>query len=164
MSNNWKKKRNYRKFRLSDGTTKNIITVDGQNVEVTDEVFNAYSQMDRRERYQEELDSKETILSLEKLSEDEVSLDMSMFGLCLSAENEYVNKISEIEHAYWLAIVSQALDGLSETERELIEAIYYAGIPIREYARRHGVTHRAVIKRRDRILLKLQDFFKNFSI
>jgi len=156
MSNNWKKKRNYRKVRLSDDTTKNIITVDDQDVEVTDEVFKAYSQMDRRERYQEELDSKETFLSLEKLSEDEVSLDMRMFGLCLSAEDEYIESISAAEKDRIKIALKDALKTLTKNEQSMIQAIYFDGISAREYARRSGVYPRAVMYRLEQLQEKLR--------
>ena len=44
--------RNYKRVRDKDGNVvANIINVFGQDVEVSDEVFAAYSQMDRRARY-----------------------------------------------------------------------------------------------------------------
>ena len=49
---NWQKSRNYRRLKdENDKTIAHIITVDGVNVEVTEEVFLAYAQADRRERY-----------------------------------------------------------------------------------------------------------------
>ncbi len=52
---NWQKSRNYRRIKDAKGdVVANIITVDGIDVEVTEEVFLPYSQADRRERYQEE--------------------------------------------------------------------------------------------------------------
>ena len=42
----------------------NIITVSGQDVEVSEKVFAAYSQMDRQERYAEELLMAEREISL----------------------------------------------------------------------------------------------------
>ena len=48
----WQENRNYRKIRDENGTViANIITVDGRDVAVTEDVFAAYAQMDRRERY-----------------------------------------------------------------------------------------------------------------
>ena len=48
----WQENRNYRKIRDENGTViANIITVDGRDVAVTADVFAAYAQMDRRERY-----------------------------------------------------------------------------------------------------------------
>ena len=47
----WQETRNYRRIKDQNGIIINIITVDGVDVEVNDEVFLAYSQADRRERY-----------------------------------------------------------------------------------------------------------------
>ena len=53
---NWQKNRNYKRVKDKDGNVvANIISVYGQDVKVSDEVFTAYSQMDRQERYAEEL-------------------------------------------------------------------------------------------------------------
>ena len=52
---NWKDTRNYRRFRDENGNViVNIIYVDGKEVAVSDEVYEAYASMDRRERYLEE--------------------------------------------------------------------------------------------------------------
>ena len=52
----WQKDRNYKRVKDKDGNVvANIITVSGQDVEVSEKVFAAYSQMDRQERYAEEL-------------------------------------------------------------------------------------------------------------
>ena len=47
----WQETRNYKRIKDQNGIIINIITVDGVDVEVNDEVFLAYSQADRRERY-----------------------------------------------------------------------------------------------------------------
>ena len=47
----WQEIRNYRRVRNENGQViANIITIDGIDVEVSEEVFLAYSQMDRQER------------------------------------------------------------------------------------------------------------------
>ena len=52
MMKKWQEKRNYRRIKDEHGhIIKNIITVDGVDVEVSEEVFLSYSQMERRERY-----------------------------------------------------------------------------------------------------------------
>ena len=46
---NWQKNRNYKRVRDKDGNVvANIITVFGQDVEVSDEIFDTYSQMEIR--------------------------------------------------------------------------------------------------------------------
>lgn len=49
---NWQKNRNYKRVKDKDGNVvANIITVFGQDVEVSDEIFATYAQVDRRARY-----------------------------------------------------------------------------------------------------------------
>ena len=67
---NWQKVRNYKRVKDENGNIiANIITVDGIDVEVTEEVFLAYSQAERRERYIIEELEPGKILSLDKKSE-----------------------------------------------------------------------------------------------
>ena len=48
----WQESRNYRQIRNQNGEIiANIITVDGTDVEVPEDVYQAYAQADRRERY-----------------------------------------------------------------------------------------------------------------
>ena len=59
----WQKDRNYKRVKDKDGNVvANIISVYGQD---SDEVFTAYSQMDRQERYAEELLMAEREISWE---------------------------------------------------------------------------------------------------
>ena len=45
---NWQKNRNYKRVKDKDGNVvANIITVFGQDVEVSDEIFATYAQVDR---------------------------------------------------------------------------------------------------------------------
>ena len=72
---NWQKNRNYKRIKDENGNViANIITIDGIDVEVTEEVFLAYSQMDRRERYFFEENGVNKELSLEQMSQDRVQL------------------------------------------------------------------------------------------
>ena len=80
---NWKDARNYRRFRDENGNViANIIYVDGEEVAVSDEVYEAYASMDRRERYLEERDNDDKPLSVDALLEE----GYSEAALC-SAEN-----------------------------------------------------------------------------
>ena len=67
----WQEERNYRRVRSEGGEViANIITVDGVDVEVAEDVYLAYSQADRRERYVREEQFSGKILSLEQMAED----------------------------------------------------------------------------------------------
>ena len=61
------------------------------------------------------------------------------------------------------SLLLAALIALEDRDRQLITALFYDHLSTREYARRLGVTQRAVIKRRDRILRDMKKYFENFA-
>lgn len=72
----WQEERNYRRIYNEAGEAiANIITVDGVDVEVAEDVYLAYSQADRRERYVREEQFSGKILSLEQMAEDDLLSD-----------------------------------------------------------------------------------------
>ena len=56
-----------------------------------------------------------------------------------------------------------ALLSLEDRDWQLITALFYDHLSTRECARRIGVTQRAVIKRRGRILRDLKKYFEKFA-
>ena len=144
----WQKDRNYRKYPLGDGTFRYTITVDDEDVDVSREVYEAYAQADRRERYCYEREDG-LLLSLERLEEDGMQLAWLTDQHVESAEDTAVREIMT-------ARMMEALDKLETEERELIELLFFTDTPARELARTTGVYHRTIIYRRDRILEKLR--------
>ena len=153
----WQEERNYRRVRNEAGEViANIITVDGMDVAVPEDVYLAYSQADRRERYvREEMESGK-LLSLDKLLEDDVPLEPLGVDLVPSAEATTLEQEESSETAMQLKKLTEALSGLDTAERQLLQALYFEGIPAREYARQLGVYHRTVLYRRDKLLEKLR--------
>lgn len=153
----WQEERNYRRIYNEAGEAiANIITVDGVDVEVAEDVYLAYSQADRRERYvREEMESGK-LLSLDKLLEDEVPLEPLGVEMSPSAEDTAVEREETSETAMQLKRLTEALPELNTAERQLLQALYFEGIPAREYARQLGVYHRTVLYRRDQLLEKLR--------
>lgn len=160
----WQESRNYRRLKDENGNIiANIITVDGEDVEVSEEVFLAYSQADRRERYVFEEAESGKLISLDKLIEDGVPLEN--FGIHPESSAEYITLKKEalIVSKECMSILVDALANLREADRGLINALYFKGLSTREYASQIGTTQRAVIKRRDRILRDLRKNFEKFS-
>lgn len=160
----WQEKCNYRRVKDSGGTvTAYLIMVDGTDVEVSKEVYLAYASADRRERYVEEEVEADKKLSLDKLEEDSVPLEALGVRTVPSAEESVLYIADAQERETQKARLSAALSGLEDSERLLLQAMFFDGLSTREYARRTGVTQHAVIKRRDRILRDIKKFFNNFS-
>ena len=161
----WQESRNYRRIKNENGEViANIITVEGRDVEVPEDVFNAYAQADRRERYLLEEQSVGRVLSLEQMAEDDLLPNYVGAEAAPSAEEEVLKREQVRTLAEAKQILLLAMLTLNDADRELISALFFDGVSTREYAGRIGVTQRAVIKRRDRILRDLKKYFENFSM
>ena len=89
----WQEERNYRRVRNEAGEViANIITVDGMDVEVPEDVYLAYAQADRRERYIMEEQSSGKLLSLEQMEEDALLPDYVGAETAPSAETEALER------------------------------------------------------------------------
>ena len=146
---NWQKDRNYRKYENADGSFVYVITVDGQDVGVTEDVYKTYSQADRRERYCAERDAGR-LLSTDRLEEDGISLE-GLTGEQAESAEDAVIEFMLIEEAM------AALSLLPAVDRDLIRAVVMEGVTEQDYADATGVTQVAVHKRKKRILKKLSD-------
>ena len=156
----WQKNRNYKRVKDKDGNVvANIITVFGQDVEVSDEIFDTYSQMDRRARYIGEDIPAENEISLERTMEDGIHIETleneepSAEEICIEHENAKMRE----EQAKHLPI---ALAKLSDDEKRLIDALYFRGLGVREYAREISVPPMKIVRDRNRILDKLKNIFQ----
>ena len=78
-----------------------------------------------------------------------------------SAEEILIARENEQDIQRKLELLKQALYQLNEADRALIEAVYFENISMREYARRIGVSHSTITKRRNRILSTLKKYFEN---
>ena len=145
---NWKKDRNYRKHKNEDGTFRYVITIEDEEIEVNADIYEAYSQSDRRERYIYECEAG-LLLSLDRFDEDGMQLSYLTDRHVESAEDTVLHGI---EQAQLLA----ALAHLNNEERELMDALFFRNISARELARESGVYHRTIIYRREKILEKLR--------
>jgi len=146
---NWQKDRNYRKYKNADGSVIYVITVDGEDVEVSEEVFTAYSKSDRRERYCAERDTGR-LLSLERLEEDGALLEYLTDEHAESAEDSAI-RIIFAERA------AAAFMKLEPDERRLIQALIIDGVTEQSYADAVGLSQVAIHKRKKRILKKISD-------
>jgi len=60
-----------------------------------------------------------------------------------------------------IAILTEALEKLSEDEREIIKWFYFDSKPLKEYALAKGIAFNTAVKRKQRALLKLKNYFVN---
>lgn len=126
---NWQKNRNYKRVKDKDGNVvANIITVFGQDVEVSDEIFATYAQVDRRARYVGEDIPAQHELSLEQFEEEGVSLEKLIRETAPSAEEWFMEQEESNAFERELLKVPAVLDMLEDSDRQLINALFYKGI------------------------------------
>lgn len=146
---NWKTERNYKRLRDENGNViANVIYVDGVEVPVSDEVYEAYASMDRRERYLEEREGNEKTLSFETLLEQGYSEN----ALCSTENLEDI-----VSNKLLFKKLMTVLENLGMADQEMIRAVFFDGLSMREYAKRIGVYPRAVVYRMERLLKTLRN-------
>jgi RNA polymerase sigma factor (sigma-70 family) len=166
--------RNFKKYENSDGSLTYTITVYGEKIEVSEEVYTAYAKggykmehtelsikCDRflrdadgravRDEYGNTIKVPEREVSMEKLIDEERDTLPSF----PSAEDVvFLSVDSEIKELY------RCLSLLADDERELIRALFFEGKTEQQYAKMVGIKRQNVNKRKARILKKIKIFFE----
>ena len=142
---------NYRQEKGPEGT-RYLITVDGMDVEVEESLYRIYTKMERRERYLVEVES-DMCVSLEGLAADEDTIPY----LPDNPESILIAVETEREQASLLCLLPEALEQLTESEREFIRALYFEGISLREYCRSKGIPVMTQHYRLQQVLKKLKN-------
>lgn len=124
---------------------------------VTSQFFMEYTDFYRdkeRWRYLQKLDTKNRLLSLDGFTDSEGNpLDF--------ITDEAVDIAETVVNAVMVDRLKAALPLLSDSEQELIQAIFFDGLSEREVGARLGITQSVVNKRKARILIKLRKIIEN---
>lgn len=139
------------------------IKVGKQSVPVTDEIYQEYYKMKRRERYTEEdikvgsskFDPETGEVTYKPSKEDSIQRLMDKgqdFADEQSVEDVVVDRAM-------LLILQEAMKELKRQDKQLIEDLFYKEMTVRDIAKKEDISHVAVMKRRDKILAKLRKFF-----
>lgn len=131
---------------------KYMIKIQGDLIEVSEDVYYAYFRMERQERWQEEKKQVHDVLSYDALDNEEiVGAEMIPDLTSPSLEENVISR--ELKDR-----LHHAVEALPRGERELIHAIYVEGKSEREYAKQQGCSQNKIYKRRIKILSKLKMF------
>lgn len=131
---------------------KYVIKIQGKLVEVSPDIYYAYYQLERQERWQEEKKQEHDVVSYDALDNGETVGAEAVPDLT-SPSIEELTIANELRDR-----VRNAVAALPREDRELIQAIYYEGLTERQYANRHGFSQNKAFKRRRKILSKLKMF------
>ena len=131
-----------------------FIPVQGCLLEVVREQYADFYKDKERWRYLKKLDTNHKLLSLEGFTDSEGNvIDFVV--------DETVDVAETVVHAVMVDRLKAALPLLSDSEQELIQAIFFDGLSEREVGARLGITQSVVNKRKARILIKLRKIIEN---
>ena len=133
---------------------KYFIPIEGKLIEVEENVYIAYYKMGRRERYLEERDQENCVLSYDAMDRDGM-VGQEMFHDPGSPSLEDLALAKEL-----MAQLHRCIDMLPKAERELIQAIYFDGMSDTEYSKKVKRSQQIVSYNHKRILSKLKKLMK----
>ena len=123
-----------------------VLRVNETLVEVTRDVYLAWYQSRRKERYQLEKMQKNGVCGIEKVGETSYNSYLHI----LSPE-EIVIRVSEIQE------LQEALKYLSEEEMELIRLLFFEEYTVKKTAQYFGMLYKDNQKQENKVLQKLKD-------
>lgn len=131
------------------------ITINGEKICVSEEVYNVYRQMRRHERTLIEKDSRNFVLKYEDFADEEVTGEEQIYDLLQPSVEELAltNLIYRKLH--------RAIEMLPQAEKELISDLYFNGYSMRTIAEKQGVSHMTIQRQVQKILAKLKNFIKS---
>jgi RNA polymerase sigma factor (sigma-70 family) len=143
-----------------------VVRINGKIlVEVTREVYLAWYQSKRQEKYQRERDEKNGVCSLEELlekgdfqqiqiCEEENSEIKSNFQQTQICEEENSEIKSNFQQTH-IKKLNESLESLSEKDFSLIKLLFFSEIAVKDVAEIYGCTPRTIVNRKNRILNEL---------
>jgi len=136
-----------------------VIKVEGRLVPVTEEVYRAYYQMDRRERYLEESD---TVHGKVLYSDYDTS---KTTGEEYLPDVDAVLTEDRIENNELLVQLRKHRSNLNRSDSELINALFFSndgdGMTEREYSVISGIPQKTINDRKKRIFAKLKKLLES---
>ena len=148
---------------------KYTVWINEQPVEVSEAVYIAYTQGENKMRYFEhDLKVERVIHNTDGTTKKIIpSREDSLDRLLDDNSIQFADETADVENNALLKISTdklyKALCLLSETERELIDALFFRGQTERKLAAHLGVSQPAIHKQKHRILQKLKFLLENMK-
>ena len=126
--------------------------VKGQRVEVSEQIYRAYVQPERKQRMREyRAKEKISVTSIEALSEKGFELE--------DGTQDFESALIEVEEqAEELAKLNAAIEQLSERDRRVVQLYYFESKTQQEIANILGIAKSTMSELLPRILLRLKNF------
>lgn len=134
---------------------KYFINLNGQQIEVSQEVYYAYYGGERKERYLEERERKMKIYPASSF----IDVDNEDYDF-LDTVRSSADTEAEVELKEVYAELYDALGTLPEKESKVIHQLFFQGLTIAQIARMESLDESSIRWRRDSAIKKLKKYFK----
>ena len=131
-----------------------LINLGHSIMEVDEIAYHDFYKEENREDYRQKLAIKNNVVSMESL----ISGEFNECNLVVDTSEPLDEKVMR---EMMIEKLPEAISTLTDEENELIQQIYFNHISERELAGVYGVSRTAIQKRRNKILLKMKNFFEN---
>ena len=143
---------------------KYYIAIEGQLLEVNNEIYEVYYKGKRKEQYfEQDLKIEHTKINKETGERIVVPSREDSFERLLEAEKQFAEDGNSVEdeviHTIMVEKLQQTLKMLSEEENTIIQALFYEDLSETELAKRLGIARTTLQSRKYKILEKLKKYF-----
>lgn len=132
---------------------KYYLIVNGEKVYVSKAIYLAYWQETNREKYLIKLERDNNVKLFSSIVDEVYFQDM------IADETSDLEEI--FKNRQVIEKLNIALSELNIEEQDLINKLFFEELPLREVASYYGISHPALMKRRDKILRKLKMLMKD---
>lgn len=129
---------------------KYYIPIGGTRIEVEKAVYEAYYKMSRRERYMEERDESNGVVSYHAMEANGIDGEAGLRDMSTDSL-ETVAMAKELHEQ-----LHRCIAALPKAERELIHAIYFDGMTETKYSQKVKLSQSGISRRRKKTLSKLK--------
>ncbi len=129
------------------------LIVNGEKIYVSKKVYLAYWQETNREKYLRKLERDNNVKLFSSLVDEVYFQDM--------IADETSDTEETVKNRQVIEKLNIALSELNIGEQDLINKLFFEELPLRKVASYYGISHPALIKRRDKILKKLKKLMKD---
>ena len=142
----------YAEFRQQRDTYqgRRFIPLHGMLMEVSKDAYKSFYKDKRRQKYLNERSDDNGDFSYDMLTTDEFNILV----------DEVADTAGEAEKNLLLDKLRLVIAGLSEDERQLLDALYYQGLTERDWSAQSGIPQKTINDRKKRLLIKLRKFFE----
>lgn len=145
--------------RTVEGKTEYYVWVEGQSVQVSEEVYKFLESSNNKENYQRKVEKMHCSISYEQLVDDIEQMDhhgsMPMCLLSCSAEETFFQEIEkEDEHAVAKAL-SEEIEQLSEIDHMMMDTFFQGRSGVLLAAKQLGLSERTIYNHRARLATQL---------